>query len=709
MQDAGYFAANPTRSESMKNTRYRAYISYSHRDERWATWLHRALESYRVPRKLVGTQTQVGKVPKRIQPVFRDRDDLSSASDLSSEVKDALARSENLIVICSPRSAASHWVNEEIREFVRLGKQSRIFCIIIDGDPASADADTCCFPKRLADAGLHEPLAADVRKWADGKRLSKLKLVAGMLGLPLDQLRRRDLQKRQRTWAMALVASIAVTAVLISAVMFQISAQQRRNSGESLVAVKLSQLRTLLNVKQDPEALSHLDDWDKQDLAHLIAASGTDKEALIESAMEFRNTGITKWRAGRMEAAMVDFRQSWALIAESYRRDRDDQTVFFELGQAEYWIGQIHLDRGELDQAEHFFTAYAEITRRLIQLQPENDMWVLEMSYALTNLGGVQRARGANNPVRTLQLMQSALEYNQLALVLDPRSMYYSSELGQSRANLADAQRDVCDLAGALESQKENITLQLGLLQENSSNKKRMERLAFAYSGYAYIQQMMGKADESKLNLNKSLYLIEEVLVQNPADQKTLRRLLERKQRIAWLDAVNGNIDQAWAASNILVGKWQNLLQAKGSGDVYTMQAYATFLLDRAWLERVRGNPEFAQQLNGESMTLLVSQMHKLGDNRAEGNLLMQSAFQYWETEHELPPPGIQDLLPEYSDGSGRIRACTDASMAVRKAIMLGDKEAAVELTNYLLKAGYQEFDFIRVCRANLLCVEKAR
>jgi len=47
-----------------------------------------------VPRKLVGTQTDAGEVSSRIRPVFRDRDDLSSASDLGVTVKQALADSK---------------------------------------------------------------------------------------------------------------------------------------------------------------------------------------------------------------------------------------------------------------------------------------------------------------------------------------------------------------------------------------------------------------------------------------------------------------------------------------------------------------------------------------------------------------------------------------------------------------------------------------
>ena len=70
----------------MTDTQYKAYISYSHKDEAWASWLHQALESYKVPGKLVGVRTSAGKVPARIRPVFRDRDDLSSATDLADTV-----------------------------------------------------------------------------------------------------------------------------------------------------------------------------------------------------------------------------------------------------------------------------------------------------------------------------------------------------------------------------------------------------------------------------------------------------------------------------------------------------------------------------------------------------------------------------------------------------------------------------------------------
>jgi hypothetical protein len=37
----------------MNTVSYKAFISYSHQDESWAKWLHKALESYKIPRGLI--------------------------------------------------------------------------------------------------------------------------------------------------------------------------------------------------------------------------------------------------------------------------------------------------------------------------------------------------------------------------------------------------------------------------------------------------------------------------------------------------------------------------------------------------------------------------------------------------------------------------------------------------------------------------------
>ncbi len=111
---------------TMPDFRYKSFISYSHRDEPWGKWVQRALESYRVPRRLVGGKGRFGPVPARIAPVFRDREDLSSAADLSSSVMQELLASETLVVICSPAAAASKWVRDSL--FPRTGARRQDPC-----------------------------------------------------------------------------------------------------------------------------------------------------------------------------------------------------------------------------------------------------------------------------------------------------------------------------------------------------------------------------------------------------------------------------------------------------------------------------------------------------------------------------------------------------------------------------------------------------
>ena len=112
---------------------FRAFISYSHQDERWARWLQHALESYKVPRRLSQELKEAGH-SARVSPVFRDREDLSAAASLDDRIKDSLEKSECLIVICSPASARSHWVEQEIRYFQSLGRAQKIFCLIVDSE-----------------------------------------------------------------------------------------------------------------------------------------------------------------------------------------------------------------------------------------------------------------------------------------------------------------------------------------------------------------------------------------------------------------------------------------------------------------------------------------------------------------------------------------------------------------------------------------------
>jgi hypothetical protein len=251
------------RSTPRLRTRYFAFLSYSHKDSELADWLDRELEKFRVPHSMAGRLTVNGVVPRRLIPVFRDQHDLSAASDLAVEIKAALAASQFLVILCSPAAAKSRWTNEEIESFKRTRPEGCVLAAIASGEPFASDIpgreEEECFPPALRykyDRRGHrtskraEPLAADFRVQGEGRRIAFLKLVAGMLGVGLDELVQREQTRRHRRLAYVAAASLAgmaVTSTLaVSALQARDAAREQRRQAETLIAFMVGDLRDKL-------------------------------------------------------------------------------------------------------------------------------------------------------------------------------------------------------------------------------------------------------------------------------------------------------------------------------------------------------------------------------------------------------------------------------------------------------------------------------
>ena len=121
-------------------------------------------------------------------------------------------------MLCTPAAAKSRWVNKECETFINLGREGRIFPVIAAGEPDSAAPDLECFPSSIRGKGL---LAADLRQVklqtgqliGDGREGGRLKLIAGLLGVPLDSLAQRE-RVRQRT----LIAGLSTAAIVFAGV-----------------------------------------------------------------------------------------------------------------------------------------------------------------------------------------------------------------------------------------------------------------------------------------------------------------------------------------------------------------------------------------------------------------------------------------------------------------------------------------------------------
>ena len=345
----------------MPEHRYQAYISYSHADEQWAIWLQEALEGYRLPKRVMRDHALTAQ---RIFPVFRDRVELASAHSLSGEVEKALEDSAALIVVCSPAAADSEWVGREIEYFHGLGRSARVFCLLV-GDPATS------FPQPLLQsedtAGkVLEPLAADPRPQADGKRGALLKLVAGLLELTFDDLARRDRQRTLRRRAAAGLLSVAGVAMVLSLLQTAKLARDEADAQRKMAMVQ----QTLAAAEADKSQATN------NFLRDMLLASDPefgDGEATTRHVLdwartnidtEFRNQPEIKaevlWTIGRAYLSLGDYPTARELLTQSLeirvdlfrRRAPDDQRVVERTRSAGASHRQLRRS-GTLSPAEH--------------------------------------------------------------------------------------------------------------------------------------------------------------------------------------------------------------------------------------------------------------------------------------------------------------------------------------------------------------------
>lgn len=213
-------------------TDYTAFISYRHEepDQKISRQIHRFLETYRIPRAL-----RKNAEDATLGRVFRDEEELTASPSLPASIENALVNSKWLIVICTPRAAASEWVEREVSTFIEAHGRKRVLAVLVEGEPETS------FPEALRTDGVShlEPLACDLRR-ARGifaRRRELLRLIAPIIGCGYDEL----IQRRHRRHT-KIAATVACTAILTLSVLLAVSWSntQRLRATESIALAKHS-------------------------------------------------------------------------------------------------------------------------------------------------------------------------------------------------------------------------------------------------------------------------------------------------------------------------------------------------------------------------------------------------------------------------------------------------------------------------------------
>lgn len=522
---------------SVSQFRYKAFISYSHADRKHAEWLLKALEAYKVPKSLIGRHTENGAIPARLSPIFRDRDELPAAHKLTDRLFQALRASEYLIVLCSPRSARSKLVNREIVEFKKTHGDGRVLCMIIEGTPFADNPEEECFPEALrhsfmADgkkAGLSaEGLAADLRPEGDGKRMALQKIIAGMLGVGLNDIVRRDEQRKNQK-----IMIIGVTAVLSIAVLSGLVYQAQHAKLEALkaqtLAIKHSKNLEFAQQKGE-EVVSFLMTTVYREL------EATGRINVLEDAA----------------AKILDYYENQPTPSAAEDVVRYRAIALFRMGQT--------MDRtGNSNAADKVFDSALQQVRRAYEAAPENPTIIHRLQIALFFSGYLDHRMGRFE--EALQKYEKRLEIAKTGATIDPERKAWQSNLQPFHSweeQIAEAETFLGDLlAGPLAQTDRGIAFlesafekRQALLAELSWNKERATRLATSlqYLGRAYLRT--GKLADAKNAFIQQKEIYERLANDDPNNFNMIRRQYIIERNLAAVKRDEGDIK---AATNLFL------------------------------------------------------------------------------------------------------------------------------------------------------------
>jgi tetratricopeptide (TPR) repeat protein len=540
--------------------KYRAFLSYSHRDKAWGEWLHRALESYRIASDLIGRATPIGPLPATLRPIFRDREDFSAGHSLAAATIWALENSQFLIVMCSPNAAKSEYVNEEVRRFKALGRGEFIIPVIVGGTPGEGDDE--CFPLALRfkvgpDGALtgerEEPIAADARSSGDGRGLARSKVVAGLLGVRLDEIvRRAERERRRRTRFWAALAGLFF-ALAVVATGSAVYAWRQLKTNEEFLDATLDRFTSLVN-----RAVSAGQSYslplrvtfgfleEAEGMLNVMARYGRPTPKLRRRQIAMLIAFGDSYRAlGRTAEAERRITEALRLASELARDNSTDPVLRWEQARAHQRLGDVEMAKGNLAAALREYRSVQEIVESLIKAVPGVPQWERDLSIAVERIGMVQVVHG--QLAEALKSFQQALALRQRLVDAAPRDLSRQHDLAAVHERIGGVQHAQGDLAGALASYQAARALFERGAKAEPDNGGLQHHLALSHVNVGMVLYGQGQLDGAFGSYKSALAIAERLVKNDPQNTEWRSGLSVTHERLGDVLMVQKKPEEALA------------------------------------------------------------------------------------------------------------------------------------------------------------------
>lgn len=373
-----------------------AFISYKRgeKDEYYARWLQKKLESYRIPTEIAQGHEQA--LPKRLK-VFRDKSDLGSHANLQDGLTKSLGQSRFLIVICSPRSAESPYVDAEVRYFLDQGRAQHIIPFIIDGTPAPKEGERQCYPHSLTADVLGITLAEGTKEEA------LIKTVARLLQVDFPKLYQRHLRAQRRFMLRVATGLACVLALVAGLAAWAWYAEQRateqRKEAEGLVRFMTFDLRD--------EAFDYIPLRARQKIMDKVEQyynkwGVASAEFLYTQAVHQSNQAKNAAENGNLDEAAALYHQALARVMDLLIKTPNNPALLHDAATAYGALGALQNLQGRHVVALASYQRSLEFFRACVQRMPAGQYDTKKYSGVLRNAADLLQNQGQTEQAAVL-------------------------------------------------------------------------------------------------------------------------------------------------------------------------------------------------------------------------------------------------------------------------------------------------------------------
>ncbi|SFZ97770.1 Kinesin light chain [hydrothermal vent metagenome] len=494
-----------------KQYRYKAFISYAHHDIKFAKYLKKSIENYKIPNKL---RNKYASLPHTLKgSIYFSKEELNTSNILPREIKAALKFSENILVVCSHNSRKSRLVYSELNYFKQEHGHSNILAVVKDGKVP----DILPLAIYENEQNKIEPFTVFSTK-NENKREALLRVIAFILEVDVADLLESDkpIKNRAKNRIILLLGIFVILAIYV----YKQYTPKLTNEELKIVNHEISLLENQLSSKDNSEdeidslstALTQLQEFKKVKKDTIKYFNSSKSTFLKDGKLIYDKDGST---------AALTFFDSYS---EKLEKEIEARKNLIE--------AKIYIEKGNLEKANTFYEKavnihvnFDNIYSYALFLIKQNKITKAEM--LLEELLEVKLP--ADNKADALNLLASL--YSKSAMFDKAEKNYieaisireelvredavtYNSDLAWSYNNLAI-------LYEKMQKYKDSEEMHLNALnirKELSKNKTEEDifNLSSSFYDLGRLHRINKKFEDSKMMFEKSLKIRRDLVEKNP-------------------------------------------------------------------------------------------------------------------------------------------------------------------------------------------------